>query len=364
MVASLATAFPWRSLDSIGRDDIALLAKLRRAVTRIADPASSEAALRDLLGACDLSIQLRRITSSPPRIDDAGVGILVAPGERANQRHAFAIILEQALAVALAGRGLRRPAPKVTDGTSRGSLSLAGGVGAILIAAARRRAVGPLRVLDAGGAHAILGAVVSNDPTPIGATFTVLLDHDAYLAHVFAPRSAIAPLPDPEMDARSLAALGAIPLEVPLIGGSFAMTAGELASLSPGDALVPIDTKHLELVGFGSDLAFRVDVAADGRLVLLDGPQALSEEETVDKNALAQSLGETPIVVRVEVGSAQMTAREWSLVGSGDVIALGKRIGENVVLRVAGVEVARGELVDVEGEVGVRIVARSGGTVA
>ncbi len=84
----------------------------------------------------------------------------------------------------------------------------------------------------------------------------------------------------------------------------------------------------------------------------------------VDRDALAQSIGETPVVVRVEVGSAQMSAREWAQVGAGDVIALGKRIGENVVLRVGGVEVARGELVDLEGEIGVRIVARSGGTVA
>jgi len=44
------------------------------------------------------------------------------------------------------------------------------------------------------------------------------------------------------------------------------------------------------------------------------------------------------------------------------VVSLGKRIGEHVVLRVAGVEVARGELVDLDGEVGVRIVARSGET--
>ena len=84
----------------------------------------------------------------------------------------------------------------------------------------------------------------------------------------------------------------------------------------------------------------------------------------IDKDALAQSIGETPVVVRVEVGSAQMSAREWAALGAGDVVALGKRIGDHVVLRVGGVEVARGELVDVEGEIGVRIVARSGGTVA
>ena len=78
---------------------------------------------------------------------------------------------------------------------------------------------------------------------------------------------------------------------------------------------------------------------------------------TDGKDALAGSLGEVPVVVRVEIGAAQMTAREWSRLGAGDVITLGRRIGEHVVLRAGGDEVARGELVDVEGEIGVRIVA-------
>mgnify|MGYP000459228911 CR=1 FL=1 len=46
----------------------------------------------------------------------------------------------------------------------------------------------------------------------------------------------------------------------------------------------------------------------------------------------------------------------------GDVITLARRVGEPVVLRVAGVEVARGELVEVEGEVGVRITQKTGGS--
>jgi flagellar motor switch/type III secretory pathway protein FliN len=42
----------------------------------------------------------------------------------------------------------------------------------------------------------------------------------------------------------------------------------------------------------------------------------------------------------------------------GDVLALGRRIGEPVILRVGGVAVARGDLVDIDGEVGVRITER------
>jgi len=55
---------------------------------------------------------------------------------------------------------------------------------------------------------------------------------------------------------------------------------------------------------------------------------------------------------------ARLAARDWAAIGRGDVIALGRRVGEAVVLRVGGVPVARGELVEIEGEVGVRIIER------
>jgi flagellar motor switch protein FliM len=74
-----------------------------------------------------------------------------------------------------------------------------------------------------------------------------------------------------------------------------------------------------------------------------------------DRPATPEAILEAPVVVRVELGSVTMTAREWSLLGTGDVIAVGRRVSEPVILRIAGMEVARGELVDIEGELGVRI---------
>jgi flagellar motor switch/type III secretory pathway protein FliN len=62
------------------------------------------------------------------------------------------------------------------------------------------------------------------------------------------------------------------------------------------------------------------------------------------------------------MGAVTMPAREWAGLAPGDVIALGKRVSEPVVLRVAGLEVARGELVDIEGELGVRIRERISST--
>jgi flagellar motor switch/type III secretory pathway protein FliN len=81
----------------------------------------------------------------------------------------------------------------------------------------------------------------------------------------------------------------------------------------------------------------------------------------VDRAELIDAIGDVPVLVRVELGEARMAARDWAAVGKGDVVTLGKRVGESVVLRVGGVPVARGDLVEVDGEVGVRIVERLAG---
>lgn len=78
---------------------------------------------------------------------------------------------------------------------------------------------------------------------------------------------------------------------------------------------------------------------------------------------LAEIVGETPLTVRLELGALEMSAAEWAALKPGDVLQSGRRLDEPVVLRAGGREIARGELVDVEGELGVRITA-VGGAVA
>lgn len=72
-------------------------------------------------------------------------------------------------------------------------------------------------------------------------------------------------------------------------------------------------------------------------------------------------LEDAPVVVRVELGVVEMKARDWAHLSPGDVVTLGRKLGDPAVLRIGGVEVARGELVQVDGEVGVRILGRDGG---
>jgi flagellar motor switch/type III secretory pathway protein FliN len=85
--------------------------------------------------------------------------------------------------------------------------------------------------------------------------------------------------------------------------------------------------------------------------VLGDVETSMSQEES----ELEQIVGETPVVVRLELGVVEMTAAEWAALRPGDVIASGRRLDEAVSLRTGGREIARGELVELEGEIGVRI---------
>jgi flagellar motor switch/type III secretory pathway protein FliN len=88
---------------------------------------------------------------------------------------------------------------------------------------------------------------------------------------------------------------------------------------------------------------------------LLPDAGELMSDPAKPEVSLTDAVLESPVVVRVEVGAVTLTAREWAELGPGDVIETGRRIAEPVVLRVAGREVARGELVNLEGELGVRI---------
>jgi flagellar motor switch/type III secretory pathway protein FliN len=81
----------------------------------------------------------------------------------------------------------------------------------------------------------------------------------------------------------------------------------------------------------------------------------MTQSEDGAPRTITETALEAPVVVRVELGTVILQAREWGALSPGDVIETGRRIAEPVVLRVAGQEVARGELVNIDGELGVRI---------
>jgi flagellar motor switch/type III secretory pathway protein FliN len=108
-----------------------------------------------------------------------------------------------------------------------------------------------------------------------------------------------------------------------------------------------------------------VELPPDGRIVLgdataelpfdADGPGDTMSDANDVNETLTDAALEAPVVVRVELGVVSLSARRWAELRPGDVLETGQPLGEAVLLRIAGRAVARGELVDVDGTVGVRV---------
>jgi type III secretion system YscQ/HrcQ family protein len=231
-----------------------------------------------------------------------------------------------------------------------------------------------MRALAAGPATALEADLAKLGQDLLGVTLTVLVARDAYEARVVVPRSAVSAAPGPAWDEAALAALGPTPVSIPVVACALLATVTDVASLEAGDALM-LDAWPLRRAAGGrlsgpvllaapvSTTGVAADLHEDGRVVLRGEvvPLCAAEAEMgegVERSGLIEAIGEVPVVVRVEIGEARMAAREWAALARGDVVALGRRVGEPVVLRVGGIPVARGELVEIEGEVGVRILER------
>jgi type III secretion system YscQ/HrcQ family protein len=244
-----------------------------------------------------------------------------------------------------------------------------------------------IRVLAAGPARALERDLTATGGALLEASLTVLVNDDAYAARLLVPRAAAFAAPAPTWTRASLAALGDVPIPLAIVAAATRSTAAEIGSLCRGDAWVP-GAWPLHRTSAGTlagpvllaaaphEIGIRAVLGDDGRLVVREGTEPLAwapasrdeengENEMSDTerkaDALVDAVGEVPVVVRVEIGVAEMRAREWASLAPGDVVALGRKIGESVTLRVGGVAVARGELVDLGGEVGVRILGRPSG---
>lgn len=67
-------------------------------------------------------------------------------------------------------------------------------------------------------------------------------------------------------------------------------------------------------------------------------------------------IDELEVELVVELGRVELSLAELSRLGVGDVIALGQPLGGAVQVWAGGRRIGRAELVDVDGEVGARLV--------
>jgi flagellar motor switch/type III secretory pathway protein FliN len=365
--------FPWSSLDSLTRAEASVLRSVHRWAATYVRVADVENILGSLLGTA-IRVSVRRAEGcASARTFVAGYGVTLRGDDESVAQ--TLLQMETALANAIVARVIGRTSP-LLDRPNGESMPVAGALAAVLGAAARRTgSTGALRIGSVGLAADLQANLPGSKEDWVAVAFTVTLGDDAYVARLVLPALLARRAPEPVWTRVGLATLGAIPLSLPLVATVFQATASDVASLGRGDALVPPEwpltrTSNgtgwkgtLQLAAPSGGIGIASELSDEGRLMLRGDPQALwvNEAEMVESDessALVTAVGDIPVVVRVEIGEALMAAREWATLQRGDVIALGRRIGERVTLRVGGVRVASGELVEIDGDVGVRIVER------
>lgn len=390
----MIAAFPWHSLPKLTAGEIEAR---RRAAARLRGPLDLPRfsnALAELLGA---EVSVRRTIEGGGGHRPSGVGVLVGFGAE-DARARFLLEVEPTLAVTLTRMALGQRAPRIVD-TARADVSELAGATAAVVHAALRRTPSPVppRIVAAGPAGALAADLANADRSAQlhRVPLVIAVGPDRYDAGAW-----ILDLPSPADASLAIAdALGQAPLELSLVVATAQVSREDLALLEPGDALLfdaPTLTRgegdalrgDATLLAPASEIGISARLADGDTLVVRktthvswDAPRppasggAIEEPmpEDVSKTsgrspasseanasqAFAAAIDDAPVVVRVELGAVQMSARAWSNLSEGDVISLGRKVGAPALLRVGGVEVARGELVLVDGEYAVRIVSRS-----
>lgn len=167
-----------------------------------------------------------------------------------------------------------------------------------------------------------------------------------------------------------------IPMTLIALAGELYLNRSDLDSLQFGDVVL---LDRCDLYRQRCDWSGSVDMVIDGgkRAVwrCTVGVQKLQivsisryEERVMGKGEtqtfgnteeLTKLAGDVPVEVTVEIARFTLALEEIGALRAGEILSTGCPIGERVTLRVGGRVIASGELVDVEGDVGVRILSTS-----
>ena len=372
MTSAQVTPFPWPRLPQVERAALVARREVLLGLESALDPAQLGVALRELLGddaelsdgrllVCERAEGLPFAPAECFALSFPALGIgLWARPEVELTRAAVARLLDQDYQLGWADTGL--------------DAALRGAGAALALEVARRAARGEAPELcssasgsSASGAAASATLGLAPGGWLLRGAATVRLGGRPYRLELCAAELAHG---EPTLRRRAptrLARLGSVRLRVPWVGAVSSISLGTLQALSIGDVWLPGADAWLGgepalsaglLVPPLSERGFPVRVSS-GRTVLGAGVAEVLEEwegsMSEEESDLEQVVGETPLLVRLELGALEMSAAEWAALRPGDVLATGRRLDEVVTLRTGGCEIARGELVEMEGEVGVRI---------
>lgn len=355
---SAVAAFPWETLPRLTRAAVQARRELTSRVARGLALARLPAALSQLLGD-DVAItslalsERRRGELGVPSMFDAhtvqfpGLGLRVTLWPEPDlARACVARLLGQGFELGWADAGI--------------DAALQGAGAALALEVARRTSLAE--------APELVSDVAADDGWVSSGRVTVQLAGKPYRVELCAEALKSGHPTPPAVRRADLSQLGEARVAVPWVAACSMTTAAELDALQVGDVWVPGEGAWV-----GRDTALAAGLLAapaserglpihvSGGRIVLGAKAVLVFEElssmSQEDSELTQIVGETPLCVRVELGSLEMSAAEWAALRPGDVVECGRRIEEPVVLRVGGREIARGELVEIDGEVGVRITA-------
>jgi len=252
--------------------------------------------------------------------------------------------------------------------------------GVLAFLAARACAASPCVVVDVLGTREGLAAWLGEGA--IGCWgLTITLGARQARARVWMPERTLARASAPTA-AELPAELGQVPARLAARLGRASLPAREVAALATGDVLLPDELgcvrgasgapepSELALVSRGGGVVVRLEREGGDWVVRGLAREAMPRAATLAEAAMTESknevvragelavVAELPVEVSIELGRIELRVSELAALVPGRVISARIPVGGPVELRAGGHTVAIGELVDIEGELGVRILER------
>lgn len=364
MRALSQSPYPWENLEQTSRTRVLAERTLRAAALRAYSVRDIDAVLSELFRE-PIQVTARRL--------NAPVAPLPLQAElhqthpELHLRVEAEIPLAAELLAKIVGHTLR-----LQDPSAPVAPALLGGYAACLVELGKRLAIGSPPQLKRYSEAAKVNAAPAGEPLTVEAV--VATAKKKYQARV-SLRGPAAP-PEPLLAASpqtALETLGNTPITLGVFVGHAFTSAEELAAAEPGDFWVPSAglTITTDLHGHGNlqsvtgSRECRVDLSG-GKIVVSALPSVSGSttamphtpSEPMNADAIKDAALDASVLVRVQVAEVTLTARAWAHTEPGDVLETTTPVGSNVDLVVGGSVVASGELVVVDGNLGVRVTRR------
>ncbi|HEU4411286.1 MAG TPA: hypothetical protein VFS43_38900 [Polyangiaceae bacterium] len=333
--------FPWSALEHLSGAEARALGQARRQIApHLSLAALAEGCSRLLGRPLGLEVVESWADEVPPRAP-SHLSVPLALGDGDVN---LVLYVENALALRLASIVVGHPLAWADP--ARPLAPEVAGAAAAFVTLAARQTGAPFRLGQgepSAGPFACVRAVV-------------LVGDEVFDALAAVPLAPLPPAP-PAFDRYALAALGDLPLSLPLVAAVSGASDDDLAALAPGAAWAPGAALTLRpgeggawrgralLVAPRAEVGLEVRAGEGGGLIL-GGRFACPWEGSPEEEA---GEGQALRALRVEVGRVTMAARAWAALSAGASLPPAAMTGV-LTLRVGGEAIARGHLARVGGE--------------